>query len=98
MRGAILLIIDPGRFQRYPDASLFNAALDVATHLSTDLGIPAPTAVSQRDVPGWTRAAIPLLAKRGIHGLSFGAGTYVVINVMWMSHQCHVDESSMSCG
>jgi hypothetical protein len=31
--------------------------------------------VSQRDVPGWSRATIPLLAKRGIQGLSFGAGT-----------------------
>ena len=32
-------------------------------------------AVSQRDVPGWTRATLPLLRKHGIIGVSFGAGT-----------------------
>ena len=32
-------------------------------------------AVSQRDVPGWTRATLPLLRKHGILGVSFGAGT-----------------------
>jgi hypothetical protein len=58
----------------FPDAGLFDAALNVAAELSNDLGVPTPKAVSQRDVPGWTRATIPLLAKRGIHGLSFGAG------------------------
>ena len=31
--------------------------------------------VSQRDVPGWTRATLPLLRKHGIVGVSFGAGT-----------------------
>jgi len=35
----------------------------------------APVAVSQRDVPGWTRATLPLLRKHGILGVSFGAGT-----------------------
>lgn len=64
-----------GEASAFPSASLFDAALDVAGGLSVDLGLPHPTAVSQRDVPGWTRAAIPLLARRGINGLSFGAGT-----------------------
>ena len=60
----------------FPDASLFDASLDIAATLSTDLGLPTvPTAVSQRDVPGWTRATVPLLARRGINGISFGAGT-----------------------
>eukprot|EP00040_Diaphanoeca_grandis_P003118 m.23826 g.23826 ORF g.23826 m.23826 type:complete len:790 (+) comp14371_c0_seq1:140-2509(+) len=58
----------------FSDASLFDAALAIAADLSASLGIPAPRSVSQRDVPGWTRAAIPLLAKRNITGLSFGAG------------------------
>jgi hypothetical protein len=58
----------------YPDAGLFDAALGIAASLSDELGIQRPTAVSQRDVPGWTRATIPLLARRGINGLSFGAG------------------------
>lgn len=64
-----------GEASAFPSASMFDAALDVARGLSADIGIPAPTAVSQRDVPGWTRATIPLLAKRGINGLSIGAGT-----------------------
>jgi hypothetical protein len=59
----------------YPDSSLFEAAITLGERLSDELGIPRPTSVSQRDVPGWTRAAIPLLAKHGINGLSFGAGT-----------------------
>jgi hypothetical protein len=43
--------------------------------LSEQLGIPPPRAVSQRDVPGWTRAALPHLARHNVTGLSFGAGT-----------------------
>ena len=64
-----------GEASAFPSASLFDAALGIARSLSSDLDIPQPTAVSQRDVPGWTRATIPLLTKRGIQGLSFGAGT-----------------------
>jgi hypothetical protein len=64
-----------GEASYYPDASLFESALNIAEHISSAVGIPAPIAVSQRDVPGWTRAAIPLLHKHGIRGLSFGAGT-----------------------
>ena len=76
-RGDIFMHAFPhnGEASTYPDVSLFNAALDMASTLSAELGIKPPTAVSQRDVPGWTRAAIPLLSKRGINGLSFGAGT-----------------------
>jgi hypothetical protein len=59
----------------YPDASLFEAAITVGERVSDELGLPRPRSVSQRDVPGWTRAALPLLNKHGIHGLSFGAGT-----------------------
>ena len=51
----------------FPDAGLFDAALAMPQALAAELGIAAPTAVSQRDVPGWTRAAIPLLARRGIN-------------------------------
>ena len=59
----------------YPDASLFEAGIEVGERLADELGIARPTVVSQRDVPGWTRATLPLLNKHGIHGLSFGAGT-----------------------
>lgn len=63
-----------GEASAFPDASLFDAALGMSQALALDLNITAPTAVSQRDVPGWTRAAIPILHRRGINGLSFGAG------------------------
>lgn len=63
-----------GEASTFPDASLFDAALAMPQQLAADLGIAPPTVVSQRDVPGWTRAAIPLLARRGITGLSIGAG------------------------
>ena len=53
-----------GQASAFPDASLFDAALGVARALSRELGLPPSTAVSQRDVPGWTRATVPLLARR----------------------------------
>eukprot|EP01079_Euglenida_sp_SAG-EU17-18_P006387 gene6387-1139_t len=59
----------------YPDASVFEAALSVAQQVAAAAGIAPPTAISQRDVPGWTRATLPLLCKHNIEGLSFGAGT-----------------------
>lgn len=76
-RGDIFMHAFPhnGEAGYYPDASLFEAALGVSEHVAASLGIPAPRVVSQRDVPGWTRATLPLLAKHNITGLSFGAGT-----------------------
>ena len=76
-RGHILLHAFPhdGEASYFPDASLFDAALALSARVAAQAGAPPPTAVSQRDVPGWTRAALPLLARRGINGLSFGAGT-----------------------
>jgi hypothetical protein len=64
-----------GEASYYPDTSLFESALAMAKTIADDVGIAAPISVSQRDVPGWTRAALPLLNKHGIVGLSFGAGT-----------------------
>jgi hypothetical protein len=59
----------------YPDASMFEAGIEMGERLADEFQIPRPTVVSQRDVPGWTRATLPLLNRHGIHGLSFGAGT-----------------------
>eukprot|EP00038_Savillea_parva_P014002 m.9819 g.9819 ORF g.9819 m.9819 type:complete len:715 (-) comp2679_c0_seq1:122-2266(-) len=64
-----------GEASYYPDVTLFEAALQVAFDVADNLSIPRPTSVSQRDVPGWTRAALPTLNAHGINGLSFGAGT-----------------------
>ena len=49
----------------YPNAGLFDAALGVARTLSSQLGLPVVRSVSMRDVPGWTRATIPLLHRAG---------------------------------
>lgn len=76
-RGDLLLHAFPhnGEPDAFPDASLFESALSMAKTLSKDvLGIAPPTAVSQRDVPGWPRATIPLLVKHGVNGISIGAG------------------------
>ena len=54
---------------------MFEASLTINERLAAQLGVPPATAVSTRDVPGWTRAAIPLLHKHGINGMSFGSGT-----------------------
>jgi len=59
----------------YPDSDIFVSALKVGADIADELGIDRAVTVSQRDVPGWTRAALPLLKANGIIGLSFGAGT-----------------------
>ena len=59
----------------YSDASMFEAGIEMGERLSDEFDTPRPIAVSQRDVPGWTRGALPLLNKHGVVGLSFGAGT-----------------------
>lgn len=54
------------------DATSFDlVGLQFAADVAASHGAPAPTVLSQRDVPGLTRGAVPLLAKRGI-GISVG--------------------------
>lgn len=76
-RGDIFLHAFPhdGEASYYPDTSLFESALSIAEALAQEIGFDPPISVSQRDVPGWTRASLPLLKAHGIVGLSFGAGT-----------------------
>ena len=76
-RGDIFMQAFPhdGEAGYYPDASLFEAALSVGEGIAAELDIAPPRVISQRDVPGWTRATLPLLKKHGINGISFGAGT-----------------------
>ena len=68
VRGDIFMHAFPhdGEASYYPDASLFEAALRVGERVAEQLGIAPPRAVSQRDVPGWTRAALPHLARHNI--------------------------------
>ena len=54
------------------DESLFLSQLEVSFSLSSTYGVPKVRTMSQRDVPGVTRAVIPLLRSRGIEALSVG--------------------------
>jgi len=58
----------------FPNVGLFNASMELSDELAQQLDVERPVAVSTRDVPFWSRAALPLLAKRGIIGMSFGSG------------------------
>jgi hypothetical protein len=55
------------------DAGTFDAGLMAAQKLAAMFNVPPPKVLSQRDVPGLTRAVVPLLAKRGILGVSVGS-------------------------
>jgi hypothetical protein len=63
-----------GEASYFPDSSLFDAALALPQALAAEFNLTNPTTVSQRDVPGWTRATIPLLNSRGINAIAIGAG------------------------
>ena len=52
---------------------MFEAAIEQSHALSDQLGLPRPLTISQRDVPGTTKAIIPLLVKHGIRAFSIGA-------------------------
>lgn len=47
------------------EPSLLGHAVDSARHLDRRFGKPDTVTVSQRDVPGLTRASIPLLRRKG---------------------------------
>lgn len=58
--------------EAYADPSLLAAAVGVAHALDARFGLPPKTAASQRDVPGLTRAALPVLAAAGVTAISVG--------------------------
>jgi hypothetical protein len=51
---------------------LFIAAVNMSRSIASDLSIPPPATLSQRDVPGMSRASIPLLRSTGVTGISVG--------------------------
>ncbi|CAE7856399.1 unnamed protein product, partial [Symbiodinium sp. KB8] len=51
---------------------IIDFALQLTHDLDKELGVPNKTTISQRDVPGFTRAAIPLFNQRGIDTFSLG--------------------------
>lgn len=54
------------------NAAVIAAGLRMTHALDASLGLPPKTVLSQRDVPGLSRAMIPLLKKAGIHAVSVG--------------------------
>lgn len=55
------------------DPATFKAGLVAARELAARFGRPAPTVLSQRDVPGLTVGVVPLLAGEGVKGISVGS-------------------------
>ena len=53
-------------------AALLKAGIDLTHSLDDRFSLPKKTTLSQRDVPGMTRAVVPLLARRGVKALSVG--------------------------
>jgi len=54
------------------DPDLFAEFIDIALGLDDELGQPRKTVLSQRDVPGMTRAVIPALRSRNVTAISVG--------------------------
>lgn len=53
-------------------AAQYDAMLGVSQRLDALFNQSTKTIMSQRDIPGTTRAAIPLLAARGVRALTVG--------------------------
>ena len=54
------------------DREMFSWALNFTAELARAHSAVPPTVLSQRDVPGLTRAAIPLLVAAGVKGINVG--------------------------
>ncbi|KDD76565.1 hypothetical protein H632_c180p0, partial [Helicosporidium sp. ATCC 50920] len=54
------------------DKQLLNEALNLTLSLDEKFDLPPKITMSQRDVPGLTSAAIPILKSRGVKGISVG--------------------------
>jgi hypothetical protein len=58
------------------EPAMFAAALGLTHGLDDRFGVPRKATLSQRDVPGLTRAAIPLLASQGVRALTVGVNPF----------------------
>lgn len=52
--------------------SVIDFSFQLARSLADELGIPPPTVLSLRDVPGTTRALVPILVRNNISAISIG--------------------------
>ena len=55
--------------------TLLAAGVNMTHSLDASLGLPPKRVLSQRDVPGISRAAIPVLKRAGVHAVSVGVNT-----------------------
>lgn len=53
-------------------AEVIDASFALARDLADELGVPRPSALSLRDVPGTTRALVPILVRNNITAISIG--------------------------
>lgn len=61
-----------GQAEAFYDPGFFSYALQFTHQLDTRFNLTNKITMSQRDVPGLTRSALPILASQGIKALSFG--------------------------
>jgi hypothetical protein len=54
------------------DTSLIESGVKLSQELLQKYGRPAPTVLSQRDVPGVTQALVPVLSRMGVEAVSIG--------------------------
>lgn len=59
----------------FMDADMLDWAVQMTHALDKRFELPPKRTASQRDVPGLTRAAVPILAKAGVKGLSVGVNS-----------------------
>jgi len=69
LQGAFPVSAEPEMYS----GPVFSAGLELVTELARSMNVSRPRTLSQRDVPGLTRAVVPLLAKSGVHSISIGA-------------------------
>lgn len=58
------------------DTVMLQSGIDLCHSLQRQFGVKSSIALSQRDVPGLTRAALPVLFQRGIRAITVGVNTY----------------------
>jgi hypothetical protein len=75
-RGDITWHALPHNFQaEFMDVELLQYAVQLAHDLDQRFGLPPKRTMSQRDVPGLTRAAVPILTRAGVAALSVGVNS-----------------------
>jgi hypothetical protein len=57
------------------DPDLVKYAVQLSHHLDRQFNLPLKRVISQRDVPGLTRAAIPILSQAGVKAISVGVNS-----------------------